>query len=190
MKAAASPSAVAAPLPQPLRGPGLAAGRPWGAWASFKRAETTNGPRLCLTSPVGAFEGKQNAAGLLIPRRGVGERHPGARGWGSDPGQAPALATPTHLLKEPDSPHLPNGSKIHRADVETGWRVELTQLEHSSNQDGCTVTVAAASGGAGHADDQWGINVEELYSRRPTSRLKPQPCALPNLRASVSSSRK
>lgn len=37
-----------------------------GAWASFKRAETANGPLLSLTSPPGEFGGKWNTAGLSI----------------------------------------------------------------------------------------------------------------------------
>lgn len=46
--------------------PGLAASRPWGTWAGFKRAETTNGLQLSLMSPLGEFGGKQNTVGLLI----------------------------------------------------------------------------------------------------------------------------
>lgn len=58
--AAPPPSPAPSPTPQP------GGQQAWGAWASFGRAETANGPPRNLTSPRGEFGGKQNPAGASI----------------------------------------------------------------------------------------------------------------------------
>lgn len=153
LKAAASPSArqplgLPCPSPPPLHCPGLAASRPWGAWASFKRAETTNGPRLCLTSPLGEFEGKQNAAGLLITGRGVGGEAPWGQSLQCKPQPGPCPSHPSSSISRSLTfPIFQMGTKTPRADVEAGLggarnppppAEELARPKHSVNRDGCS----------------------------------------------------
>lgn len=93
------------PLPSPPHCPSPAAGGPWRACASFERAQTTNGPRLSLTSLLGEFRGKQDTVGLLISGQ------EGEAPWVHRP-QFESQPRPTSVLPQGAlvSPSVPSGT--------------------------------------------------------------------------------